>query len=287
MARERVIVSIGEALLCEYPDRVEPGGLAVNMAWGAARLGHRGVIVSRIGQDAAADTLLRQLKERQLATDHIQSDPDLATGRLIVRSLAGKVTQTLTPRAAFDNLQWDFDLVDVAQQADAVVFGALARREGQSRSIIKRFLAECLNAVRVFDMTNRAGDVIDRNEARSGLELAEGLIADSPALKALSPGWDGKDMRSAAEEIMRASDLTFVIGVDSSGANETFSAHTTEASWAGQASHARVQHEMSIVGLLHGLLNGWDFPKSLEMSQRAATHAAERPDETMETELQR
>ena len=129
MARQRVIIGIGEAVLCEYPDRVEPGGLAVLCAMHATRLGHRGVPISRIGQDKAADDLTRQLRERGLNVDHIQSDPDLATGRLIIRTMAGKPRRTLTPRAAFDNLQWDFDLVDVAQTADGVVFGTLVRHE--------------------------------------------------------------------------------------------------------------------------------------------------------------
>lgn len=267
MARQRVMVGIGEALLCDYPDRVEAGGLAVLCAQSAVKLGHAGIVVSRIGQDQAADELLKQLRPSGINLDALQSDPDLATGRLVVRTIADRTTRSLTARAAFDNLQWDFDLVDVAQKADAVVFGGLARREGQSRSIIKRFLAECVSAVRVYDMTNRAGDVIDRVEARTGLELAEGLIADAMALKSLAPGWNGHKAEDAAREIMHSSsNLAFVVSIQRGECSELFAVHTHERTWPAKREHPSAQHEATVVGLLHGVVSGWDFGKSLEMS---------------------
>ena len=271
MPRQRTIVGIGETLLCEYPDRVEPGGLAVRIAAAAVRAGHKGVVISRVGQDSAADTLMKHLRELNLNIEPLQSDPDLATGRLIVRSIAGKVTRTLTARAAFDNLQWDFDLADIAQQADAVVFGSLARREGQSRSIIKRFLAECLSAVRVFDATNRAADAVDRIEAQSGLEIAEGLIADAAALKALAPAWDGRDPRDAALEIIRASDVSFVIGIDSGPAGTQMSAHAREQSWSAKSRYESAHHEGAVVGLLDSVLNGSDFETALSHATASAS----------------
>lgn len=270
MARQRVIVGIGEALLCEYPDTVKAGGLAALCAAHAVRLGHVGVLVSRIGQDQAGDELVTLLRESKINLDALQSDPDLPTGRLIVRSIAGKTTRTLTARAAFDNLQWDFDLVDAAQRADAVIFGELARRQGQSRSIIKRFLAECTGAVRVFDLTNRSEESIDRLEARNGLEFAEGLIADGPGLRALAPGWDGKDARQAALEIMRAGDLSFVITIQPGDCTEQMTAHAADQSWSAAHPYPAVQHEAVVIGLLNGILNGDDFSKSLTSALGAA-----------------
>jgi len=284
MARQRVMVGIGEALLCDYPDRVEPGGLAVRCAQNAAKLGHSGIVVSRIGQDQAGDELLKQLRTSGINLDALQSDPDLATGRLVVRTIAGRTTRNLTARAAFDNLQWDFDLVDVAQRADAVVFGGLARREALSRSIIKRFLAECVSAVRVFDLTNRTSDAIDRVEARTGLEFAEGLIADGLALKALAPGWNGHKAEDAAREIMHASHLAFVISIQRGDCTELFTAHTHDRSWPAKHEHPSAQHDAAVVGLLHGVVSGWDFGKGLELSQQLIEHVAKHPNEKMAIE---
>jgi sugar/nucleoside kinase (ribokinase family) len=281
MARQRVIVGIGEALLCEYPDRVEPGGLAIQCAAHAVRLGQAGVVVSRVGQDRIADLLIAQLKAAGINTDHIQSDPDLATGRLIVRSIGGKTSRTLSPRAAFDNLQWDSDLEDVAQQADAVVFGMIGRRDSQSRSIIKRFLGECRSALRVFDITNRATDAIDRLEGRTGLEYAQGLIADATALQALAPGWNGKDARDAAIGILRGSELSFVASVESADCNRMLTVHASERSWAGKRRYPSAQHDAAVVGLIHGVASGWDFEKALDLAERTAEHAASHPTERM------
>ncbi|MHC4128850.1 MAG: hypothetical protein ACYSUA_11905, partial [Planctomycetota bacterium] len=141
MARKRVIVGIGEALLAEYPDREEPAGLAALVPIQAVLLGHEGIAISRLGQDRAADALLSGLRERGVDVSHLQSDPDLATGRLVIRALGGATL--LDAHAAYDQLQWDFDLADIAQGADAVVFGALIMRSGQARSAVDRFLDEC------------------------------------------------------------------------------------------------------------------------------------------------
>ena len=57
MARRRTIVGIGEALLAEHPDREEPAGLAPLVAINAILLGHRGLAISRLGQDDASVVL--------------------------------------------------------------------------------------------------------------------------------------------------------------------------------------------------------------------------------------
>src|SRR5262245_51530075 len=63
MHRERVIVSIGEALLAEHRGNIELGGLALNYAQAAAKSGFRGAAVSRIGQDESGEQLLRLARE--------------------------------------------------------------------------------------------------------------------------------------------------------------------------------------------------------------------------------
>lgn len=278
MARQRTIVGIGEVLLIEHPDRVETGGLAATTALAAKRFGHTGVPISRLGQDLAANELLTHLKAAGISIDHLQSDPDLPTGRLVIRSIAGKSRRTLQPRAAFDNLQWDFDLDDLAQQADAAVFGFLAQRTGQAQSIIHRFLAECRNGIRVFNATNRAGDELDRGALRPNLEYADGLIADRVALKALAPSWDEKDSRAAALELLRSASLAFVVTIDAGECTQTFTIHTSGDSRTAPRACPAAQHEVALVAIVHGMINGWDSSRSLELACAAAEHAAKNPD---------
>jgi len=285
MARQRVIVGIGEALLCEFPDRVEPGGLTIRCARQAARLGHRGIPISRLGQDLAANELLTQIKAAELPIDHLQSDPDLPTGRLIVRSIGGTTRRTLQPRAAFDNLQWDFDLVDVAQSADGVVFGALAQRDGQSQSIIRRFVAECVNAVRVFDLTNRPENGFDRVQARATLEYADGVVADDAALRLLVPSWDGRQSSDAAAELLRSHQLGFVITIQPGDCSEKMTAHLAAQTFAGPRKFPAAQHDAAVVGFLHGMLSGWDTDRSLELACAGAEYAASHPNDAIPGDL--
>jgi fructokinase len=261
--RQRVIVSIGEALICQHPDRAEPGGLALAMARAAIEAGHIGAAVSRVGQDAAGDDLLRQSRDAGLDIDHVQSDPDLPTGRLTTRTLAGRTTRSLTANAAFDNLQWDFDMIDLAQRADAVVFGQLARRGGQTRSVIKQFLLECRGALRVFDLTNRASDGVERGEAWTGLESCEVLVADDAALKALAP-LAGAGPDGAAREIMRSSAVQVVIICARQGERERLRAIAAsgESVEVGEAI-AIAQHEAALMRLIGGLLDGQDLAASV------------------------
>ena len=138
MGRRQTIVGLGEAR-AERTDGDEPAGLALVVPINAVLLGHEGIAVSRLGQDRTADLLIERLQALGVDVSHLQRDPDLATARVSTRSVSSH--RGIDTQAAFDNLQWDFDLSDVAQEADAVVFGVLGRQSGQARSTADRFLA--------------------------------------------------------------------------------------------------------------------------------------------------
>ena len=146
----------------------------------------------------------RSLRERGVDVSHLQSDPDLATGRLVIRALGGATL--LDAHAAYDQLQWDFDLADIAQGADAVVFGALIMRSGQARSAVDRFLDECKAALRVFDLTNRPEPELSRGHTLSGLRHAEVAVVDDFAIQMLLPGAGDRPPQDAIPEILQAVD---------------------------------------------------------------------------------
>ena len=280
MARRRVIVGIGDALLAEYPDREEPAGLASLVPLQAVLLGHEGIAISRIGQDRPGDALLERLRELGVDTSHLQSDPDLATARLLMRAVGGR--SRLDSQVAFDNLQWDFDLADVAQRADAVVFGPLARRSGQARSTTDRFLAECALALRVFDLTNRTDGEINRNHAVSGLKLCEAAVADDLALRALVPSLADASPRDAAVELIRQGDLTFLMLAQE---GRPLEAHSVAGSWTGRVESNPAAHTACVVGMLHAVLGGSDLGGSLAIAERIAGYALEHPGEPPPEEL--
>jgi sugar/nucleoside kinase (ribokinase family) len=280
VARRRVIIGIGEALLAEYPDREEPAGLALLVPMHAVLLGDEGIAISRLGQDETAELLKKQLRERGVDVSHLQSDPDLATGRLVIKALGGKTL--VDAHAAYDQLQWDFDLADVAQRADAVVFGGLIRRTGQARSAVDRFLAECKAALRVFDLTNRGEDDLGRSHALSGLTHAEVGVADGLAIKSLFPGVSERPPREQALDLLRQGDLRLVLLAEEGC---PLTAHTAESSCAGAVAHRREAHEAAIVGFLHAILAGRDLAASLKLAEEAGRHALEHPGQPPPPEL--
>lgn len=264
----RVIVGIGELLYERLPDYEGPGGLVGEVVLHAARLGQHGVPISRLGQDDDGRAVRAELERRGIETDHIQSDPDHQTGRRTVQSLAGRTTTHLDERAAFDVLYWDYDLEDVSQQANAVVFGALARRTGQARTTTDRFLSSCGQALRTFDLTNRQSDDLNRTIISRGVELAEALVVDDVALEHLLPAMprDREDIQMST--LLQKNELLFAVRVADDG---RFTVHTPDV----QESIGDIAPEMQIValvGLLYGLLEGWDWSRAL----RAASHLVER-----------
>jgi fructokinase len=86
----------------------------------------------------------------------VQTDPDRPTGRVFVKPRGVDVTYDIAAGAAWDVIQYDPDLEDLAREADAVAFGSLAQRDAQSRNSIYRFLDEARRAIRLYDVNLRS-----------------------------------------------------------------------------------------------------------------------------------
>lgn len=277
MSRQRTIIGIGEALLAVSPDRSEPAGLAAWIPINATRLGHRGVAIARLGQDKPAAELLDHLRAAELVTSHLQSDPDLATGRVVVRPIGTTVKRSMDARSAFDNLQWDFDLADVAQEADAVVFGGLAQRSSQTWSTVQRFLSECASALRLYDLVNRPDDDLDRGQVQTALNLTDAAVMDLAALHAVHPAAANQDVHEALLPLLHQHDLAFVVMLDQEGLPTVFTANEQVAGrWPLKQNDEGVL-DAWIVALLHGVLSAWDFRRSADIADRVAEFSSKQP----------
>lgn len=273
MTDGRSLVGLGEVLLAFTPGGETIAGLAATLPLLAARMGAGAVCISRVGQDAAGDRVVRTLREQGVNVAAIQYDPDLPTGRLTIRSIAGRISHTLDARAAFDNLQWDFDMEDVAQSADTVVFGELARREAQTRSTIDRFLVSCPQALRIYDLTNRASDVIERSSAIRAASYAQGVVMDEIAVRALAPGDREKPLDTAASSLLRALNVLFIVLFDGTSMRVVSESGVEAAEY----EIAPPQRDAALVGLIHGVLTGCTWKDALSIASRVALHVASNP----------
>lgn len=168
------IVALGELLWDLLPDGPRAGGAPFNFAFHCHQLGHPAVIVSRVGKDDLGRRLRAEVRRLGLSDEYIQTDPDHPTGTVQVSlDAAGQPTYTITEGVAWDFIGWEERLAELARSATAVCFGTLAQRAAESRSTIRRFVAQAHGPV-VLDLnlrpTSEAVEMIS-----TSLDLADWL----------------------------------------------------------------------------------------------------------------
>lgn len=155
-AASRTVVAIGEALWDVFPEGRRPGGAPCNVAFHAARLGDRGVIVTRVGRDPAGTELVAFLHARGVDTACVQRDRHRPTGTVVVTVEGREPRYTITEGVAWDALDADPAAQEAVRAADAVVIGSLAQRSTASRTAIRALVAGARpGAIVVFDVNLR------------------------------------------------------------------------------------------------------------------------------------
>lgn len=215
MTQQFTMAGVGEAVLAVNADRTTITGVAVEAALMAVQQGHRGVVVSRVGQDKSGDDLQRRCQHAGLEVGHLQADPDLATGRRVTRRFGTQERHSVDDWAAYDNLQWDFDLEDLTQRIDAVVCGGHALRGGQTRSTIERFLDSCSGAACFLVITDEDAPKDHRGDLQQVLGLVHGVCLDRGALAVLWPSYrPDASLSDLLPAVARTFDLEYVLLLD-------------------------------------------------------------------------
>lgn len=284
MTRTRTITAIGEAVLSDRPQFRGPEGLASEVARTACLLGHQGVVISRLGQDPAGDDLLRQLRDASVQINAMQSDPDLATGQVIERAFGGDAQ--LDTYAAFDNLQWDFDLEDAAQSTDALVYGLLAMRSSQTWSTVQRMLETSSRMMRLLDVTNRTNAQLDRGLITNALEFAQAVVIDRAALALLRPDIPDQLTEAWICNEARHRSLQCICVWDADARQVTLATPDAAATCALQAV-AAAPWPMACADavLLDALLSGRSLDVAVQRIATMAAHRASHADGSLPDEL--
>ena len=152
----KTIVAIGEALWDVFPDQRLPGGAPCNVAFHAARLCDRGVIITRVGDDAPGDELVAFLRDRGVDTDYVQRDGTRPTGTVLVTIEGSDPQYAITEGVAWDYMVAEDAARALTTTADAVCIGSLAQRGEASRAAIQQLLSDARGeALVVFDVNLR------------------------------------------------------------------------------------------------------------------------------------
>lgn len=157
MTHQPIIVGLGEILWDLLPSGRQLGGAPANFAYCSHLLGSRAIVVSRVGNDSLGSEVREHLRRAEISDEYVQTDSTHSTGTVNVRiDSAGKPEFEITYPAAWDFLEWNAELEQLAQSCHAVCFGTLAQRSEQSQRTILRFLdATQRNCLRVFDVNLR------------------------------------------------------------------------------------------------------------------------------------
>ena len=152
--QRRNVLCFGEALWDVTPDGRTPGGAPMNVALRLAGFGVDTQLLTRVGNDEPGRELLKFLAGHGLATEHIQVDSRMPTGRVNVdMSTPESVSYEILVPAAWDFVDADEYLASVGTPCEIVVFGSLAAREPTSRGSLMRLLEHA--QLGIFDVNLR------------------------------------------------------------------------------------------------------------------------------------
>jgi fructokinase len=210
---KRTVVGLGELLWDLFPAGKQLGGAPANFAYISSLLGDRGVVASRVGQDALGREAISRVQGLGLETNEIQTDPIHPTGTVEVSvDSAGQAKFEIKQSVAWDFLEWPAKWGTLAKECHAVCFGSLAQRSPTSRETIQAFLqAAHKSAVCVFDVNLR--------QCFHSAELLHGSVQFAHILKLNHEelpvvtklfGYESPDEKSAARWLQKKFNLRLV-----------------------------------------------------------------------------
>lgn len=151
----QTVVCFGEVLWDMLPDGAKPGGAPMNVGIHLKRQGIHPWLVSRIGNDREGEKLRRFLQDSEMDLRFLQTDATLPTSQVLVHLDEHKnATYEICEPVAWDNIQPEKELNNLAKKADLVVFGSLASRNETTRNTLMQFL-ENSPAIRLLDVNLR------------------------------------------------------------------------------------------------------------------------------------
>jgi fructokinase len=181
-------VGLGEALFDIFPTGKKLGGAPVNFAYHLKSLGIESYPVSAVGKDETGRELIHTIQSKLLSTKYIQVNTEYPTGIIKVELAEhGIPNYNIYHNVAWDNIEMNDELVNLARKCNVVCFGTLAQRSEVSKQTIISFIENVsVNCIRVYDINLRqnyySSEIIDNN-----LQLATVLKLNDHELSIVAP----------------------------------------------------------------------------------------------------
>ncbi len=256
-------IGIGEILWDLLPTGKQPGGAPANFAYTASQLGDCGTVVSRVGADENGAEILKLFKTCGLEINEIQVDREKPTGTVKVNLKNGQPEYKILEPVAWDFLETNDNLRDLAKKCDAVCFGTLAQRNAISRKTIQEFLRSTRSdALRIFDVNLRQ-QFFSPEILRESLALASVVklnneelpkICEMFAVEGANEAEQAKNLRGKFDLrlvcLTRGEDGSLLVTENEVSENHGVKIEIADTIGAGDAFTA---------ALTHGFLRGWSL----------------------------
>jgi len=271
------VLGIGEVLWDCFGQRRLPGGATANVVYHVTRLGHRGVLCSRVGSDPAGDDLVGLLRGRGIDLSALQRDPELPTGRVTVDTLDPASPRfEIHENVAWDAIEIDPELERLADDAAAICVGTLAQRSRRSRETIRRCLDIASEKLTVYDVNLRRPHY-RREWIEATLRRARVAKLNDEEVRVLA------ELLDVPEE---ATDFARAV-IDRYGCESVWITQGAEGCLAVSAGtvHREPGERVEVVdavgagdaftaGLISGLLRGWEAGRTARLANRLGARVA-------------
>lgn len=286
---KRTIVGLGEALFDCFEDHTNLGGAPLNATLVAHSLGQNlnlsGQMVSRIGYDDLGREILNTLEARRIDTSTIQIDKTSPTGRVNVEMRDGEPHYEIIQGVAWDNIQWDDTLENLAPQAAGVTFGTLAQRSSTSRETIQRFLQQATNGVKLFDVNLRQ-NYFSADVLQASCKLADAVKLNKDELAVVADHLQ-LDKTNPAKSLLESYNLHALILTHGQKGTELI---MSDGTWTAPVPSFPKEPGSDPVGAgdacgatcLVGLVLGWSPEKIVKNANRVGAYVASRQGATPE-----
>ena len=206
-------ITFGEALWDLLPTGPVLGGAPLNFAYRLNSLGHRSIIVSRLGKDDFGQKARKQIVTLGMDDTFLQWDDTYPTGTVEIYFDEDKnPNYTIIEQVAYDYIEFSADLENIVESADCLCFGTLAQRNTVSRRTLQSLLSKFSGKFRLLDINLRkncyTGETLE-----SSLEQADILKLNDEELAVLVDlfGLQGDSTPDQSEHLLKHAGLAYCV----------------------------------------------------------------------------
>ena len=148
------VVSFGEVLWDKLPSEKVAGGAPLNFGYRLNSFEKSISIISKVGDDALGNKLIKFLNKNGLDTEHIQISKIYKTGEVNVKiDKNGIADYDILNPVAWDDISLNSKNIDLTKNCSIFVFGSLICRNITSRETLKELLK--IAPFKLFDVNLR------------------------------------------------------------------------------------------------------------------------------------